>query len=92
MLKVWRVKRNGSASLVSVVSLHSGPVTAIALLYLHQDSTMALATTSNDSMLCLTKTSLKDGNLVQEMKEPHWQQDMKEGVALALHLTRWSTF
>ena len=90
MLKVWRVKRNGSASLVSVVSFHSGPVTAIALL--HQDSTLALATTSNDSMLCLTKTSLKDGNLVQELKEPHWQQDMKGGVALALHLTRWSTF
>ena len=86
------MKRNGSASLVSVVSFHSGPVTAIALLHLH-NSTLALATTSNDSMLCLTKTSLKEGNLVQEMKEPHWQQDMKGGVALALHLTRcWSTF
>ena len=89
---MWRVKRNGSAFLISVVSFHSGPVTAIALLHLHQDSTLALATTSNDSLLCLTKTSLKEGNLVQEVKEPHWQQDMKGGVALALHLTRWSTF
>ena len=63
------------------------PLTCLLIL-----SNLTLATTSNDSMLCLTKTSLKEGNLVQELKEPHWQQDMKGGVALALHLTRWSTF
>ena len=86
-VKVWRVKKDGSATLVSLLSLHSGPVTALALLLL-QDSTLELATTSNDSTLCLTSISLDQKEEGLELKDPHWRQDMGGGVALALHLTR----
>lgn len=86
-VQVWRVKKDGSTTLLSLLSIHSGPVTALALLFL-QDSTLEVATTSNDSTLCLTSISLdqKEGGL--ELKDPHWRQDMGGGVALALHLTR----
>ena len=82
------MKKDGAATLVSVLSLHSGPVTALALLFL-QDSTLELASTSNDSTMCLTSIALdqKEGEGL-ELKDPHWRKDMGGGVALALHLTR----
>ena len=89
MTKVWRVRSDGSAFLISILSLHSGPVTALALLFL-QDSRLELASTSNDSTICLTSIALdqKEGDDGLELKDPHWRQDMGGGVALALQLTR----
>ena len=84
---MWRVKKDGTATLVSVLPLHSGPVTALALLLL-QDSTLELATTSNDSTMCLTRIALDGKEESSELKDPHWRQDMGGGVAIALHLTR----
>ena len=82
------MKKDGSASLISVLSLHSGPVTALALILL-QDSTLEVATTSNDSTICLTSIDLdRKEEEVGELKDAHWRQDMGGGVALALHLTR----
>ena len=83
------MKKDGSATLVSLLSLHSGPVTALALLLL-QDSTLELASTSNDSTMCLTRIALDGKQGGTELKDPHWRQDMGGGVALALHLTRCS--
>ena len=88
-LQVWRVKKDGSATLVSLLSLHSGPVTALSLLLL-QDSTLELASTSNDSTMCLTRIALDGKEGGSELKDPHWRQDMGGGVALSLHLTRCS--
>ena len=82
---VWRVERGGQACLLATLCLHSGPVTALATLFL-PSSVLMVATTATDSTVCTTIVGLGEQG-VQEVKEPSRRQELGGGLALALHLT-----
>jgi WD40 repeat protein len=81
---VWRVGPAGAGALLATLAVHSGPITALALL--PAAGGLTVASTATDSTICTSTVALEapvEGSVVEGAE---WRQELGGGLALALHL------